>query len=71
MSRSDTPCRDSHFLLPGSDGGRNTAISGECGAGETNLQDVLTVDCDMQRRWIIELGQALRADDAAAENCAL
>ncbi|BEM46417.1 hypothetical protein SME13J_50360 (plasmid) [Serratia marcescens] len=49
----------------------NMAISGACGAGETNLQDVLTVDCDMQRRWIIELGQALRADDAAAENCAL
>ncbi|MGQ6475888.1 hypothetical protein ACUNE3_22525 [Serratia sp. IR-2025] len=71
MSKSDTPCRDSHFLFPGSDGGLNTVIFGECGAGETTRQDVLTVDCDMQRRWIIELGQALRADDAAAENCAL
>lgn len=71
MSKSDTPCRDSHFLLPGSDGGLNTVIFGECGTGETNQQDVLTVDCDMQRRWIIEPGQALRADDATAENCAL
>lgn len=68
MSKSDASCRDSHFLLPGSDGGRNTVIFGECGAGETNLQEVLTVDCDMQRRWIIDLGQALRADHAAAEN---
>ncbi|HIE6455499.1 TPA: hypothetical protein ACXJEC_004764 [Serratia marcescens] len=46
----------------------NMAISGACGVGEVTLPDALIVDGDMQRRWIIELGQALRADDAAAEN---
>ncbi|HGM6324383.1 hypothetical protein ACUTRI_23305 [Serratia sp. TSA_130.2] len=71
MSKSDTPSRDGHFLLPDSDGGRNTAIFSECGDGQTTLTGALNVDCDMQRRWVIQPGQSLRVADAAAENSAL
>ncbi|EMQ4189000.1 MULTISPECIES: hypothetical protein [Serratia] len=49
----------------------NMAISGTCGVGVSTLPDALIVDGDMQRRWIIEIGQTPHADDAAAENSAL